>query len=363
MAIRLSLLILLCFGMLPRPVCGQGNTPKYSNEFLTLGVGARAFGMGGSMAAHTNDVTAGYWNPAGLTNTGPGSQLMLMHASYFAGIANYDYGAFSTALPDSSRLAISVIRLAIDDIPDTRFLFDASGALSYNNLRYFSAADYAFLLSYARRLPVLGGVQAGGNVKIIYRSVGSFSRAWGFGMDFGLQKTWGHWRIGLNGRDVFGTFNAWSHNPDELRTIFTSTGNVIPVNTLEITLPRLISGGSYEWKLPANFSLLASLDLLTTFDGKRNTLIRTNFASFDPYAGLEAGYKDLVFLRFGASQFQQVSGLRGETHWIYQPAGGIGFRLKELTIDYAMTDFSNNAAALYSHIFSIKVDFYEKAGK
>ena len=40
---------------------------KYSNEFLAIGVGARAHGMSGAQAAIASDVTAAYWNPAGLT--------------------------------------------------------------------------------------------------------------------------------------------------------------------------------------------------------------------------------------------------------------------------------------------------------
>ena len=43
------------------------NAPKYSNEFLYIGVGARGLGMGGAQAASVNDITSGYWNPAGLT--------------------------------------------------------------------------------------------------------------------------------------------------------------------------------------------------------------------------------------------------------------------------------------------------------
>lgn len=36
--------------------------PKYSNEFLSLGVGGRALGMGGAQVSQVNDVTAGYWS-------------------------------------------------------------------------------------------------------------------------------------------------------------------------------------------------------------------------------------------------------------------------------------------------------------
>ena len=50
------------------PCCGFGQFRKYSNEFLNIGAGARGLGMGASVSASVNDGTAGYWNPAGLTN-------------------------------------------------------------------------------------------------------------------------------------------------------------------------------------------------------------------------------------------------------------------------------------------------------
>jgi hypothetical protein len=43
-----------------------GQAPKYSNEFLSIGVGARALGMSNSCVAGVNDVTSGYWNPQAL---------------------------------------------------------------------------------------------------------------------------------------------------------------------------------------------------------------------------------------------------------------------------------------------------------
>ncbi len=360
---KCNLKLLLLLGAIPlflMEAVGQDNTPKYSNEFLTLGVGARAFGMGAQGVAFVNDVTSGYWNPAGLLRVSPDHQLMLMHSSYFAGIANYDFGAFTTRVADSSRIAFSVIRFSVDDIPDTRFLFDADGRIDYSRIQFFSASDYAFLVSYAQSVPFLGGVQVGGNVKVIRRIAGDFSKAWGFGFDFGAQKSVRSWQLGLSARDIFGTFNVWSHNDDQFREVFNDTGNDVPVSTTEITLPRLILGIARAFEIREIFSVLGSVELQTTLDGKRNTVIRSNFASIDPSFGLEVGYNNAIFLRFGTGQFQRIKEFSGDNAWRHQPAAGIGFKIRELTIDYALTDVGDQAEGLYSHVFSIKVDFNEK---
>ena len=73
---------------------------NYSNEFLTIGVDAASLGMSKSVVATTNDVNAGYWNPAGLLHV-KDYQGSLMYSSYFAGIANYNYAAF--AMPIDSQ--------------------------------------------------------------------------------------------------------------------------------------------------------------------------------------------------------------------------------------------------------------------
>ena len=67
---------------------------SYSNEFLTIGVDAAGLGMSKSVVATTNDVNSIYWNPAGLVGI-EDYQGSLMHASYFAGIANYNHAAFA----------------------------------------------------------------------------------------------------------------------------------------------------------------------------------------------------------------------------------------------------------------------------
>ncbi|MBL4862151.1 MAG: hypothetical protein JKY09_03925, partial [Crocinitomicaceae bacterium] len=65
--------------------------PKYSNEFLAIGIGADALGLANSVVAQTDGVNSGYWNPAGLTAVDQWLEVGLMHSEYFAGIAKYDY--------------------------------------------------------------------------------------------------------------------------------------------------------------------------------------------------------------------------------------------------------------------------------
>ncbi len=339
----------------------QDNTPKYSNEYLNIGIDARAFAMGLSMTSHVNDVSAVYWNPAGLLDMEADHQLELMHAAYFAGIANYDFIGYARILDEKSSIGISALRFSVDDIADTRFLFDPTGAINYNNVQFFSASDYGFFVSYARELPFLGGLKTGGNVKVLHRMVGKFATSWGFGVDLSAQKSIGKWNFGLVAKDVFGTFNAWSHNAEEVAQVYQLTGNQIPENTLEISLPRLLAGISRNIRINDAFNVLTTLDAVWTFDGKRNTLLRTNLTSMDPMFGLEIGFKNIAFLRGGINQFQQIERFDRSKYWTFQPNAGIGIRLGEVSIDYALTDIGDQSAGLYSNVFSLKVDFFSGA--
>lgn len=335
----------------------QDKSPKYSNEFLNLGVGARAMGMANTQVAITDDVTSSYWNPAGLTDIKEKYEVSLMHASYFAGIANYDYIGFATSIDSLSYVAGSIIRFAVDDIPDTRFLYDANGAINYDNLRFFTAADYGFLLSYARLIPKLNNLSLGGNVKIVHRKVGEFASAWGFGLDFGAKMKVKNWRFGAMFRDVFGTFNAWSHNSELVSDIYLQTGNIIPDNTVEVTLPKLIMGVAYQFQIKDKVGILPSIDLDWTFDGRRNVPLNSEVLSINPHFGIEIDYKKLAFLRLGVDNFQKIKNFDGTESLSYQPSFGLGVNIKIITIDYAFIDIGDFSESLYSHVFSLKVSF------
>ena len=157
------------------------SAPKYSNEFLSIGVGARAFGMSNSVIASVEDVTAGYWNPSALVKQEDKIQLSFMHSALFSGIANYDYLGISTKVNDNAALSFSMIRFGVDGIPNTLDLV-RNGQIDYNRVTEFSAVDYAFTISYAQKA-IKNGLSIGGSAKIINSKAGEFTTAWGFGID------------------------------------------------------------------------------------------------------------------------------------------------------------------------------------
>jgi hypothetical protein len=329
---------------------------KYSNEFLAIGVGARALGMSNSYVASVNDVTSGYWNPAGLLGITSNIEVSLMHAEYFAGIAKYDYGSFATRLDTNSALGFSMIRFGVDNIPNTTELIDANGNINYDRVTSFSAADYAFITSYARKTKV-PGLNIGGNAKVIHRLVGDFARSWGFGLDVGLQYHKNNWRFGAMARDITSTFNAWSFSlSDEMIDVFQRTGNEIPESSVEVTMPRLIVGAARTVSIKEKFSIMAEANMDFTFDRKRNVLIKSNFASIDPHLGIEVGYLNFIFLRAGLGNIQTVTDIENRSETSFQPNMGVGVKIGKLSIDYALTDIGDRSVALYSNIFSLKLD-------
>lgn len=335
---------------------------KYSNEFMNIGVGARALGMANSIVASNNDVTAGYWNPSALLLQKNNIELGLMHAEYFAGIAKYDYVGVSKKIDSNSVAAISVLRFGIDNIPNTLDLVDPNGNIDYSRITNFSATDLAILLSYARKIPSLKGILLGGNFKIINRKIGPFATAWGFGLDASATYHYKNWRFAAMAKDISGTFNAWSYSfTDDEKATLQATGNVIPSNAIEITKPSLILGAARTFVFKKDFSVLGEINLYNTFDRKRNTVIKTNLWSLEPRAGIELGYKKMIFFRTGIGNIQKQLNTDGSAYITsFQINIGAGIHYKIFTIDYAMSDIGDNSIALYSNIFSLKIDINPK---
>ena len=239
---------------------------------------------------------------------------------------------------------------------DTTELIDSQGNIDYNRIRLFSTADYGFTFSYARKLN-FSGLQYGVNAKVIRRIIGKFASSWGFGFDAGLQFEKNDWQFGLMLRDITNTNNVWNIDEAAYKKIadaIPGQNQELPEST-EITAPKAQLGLSKKFIIRYDYSILAAANINMRF-AKTNDLLSTDFISVDPALGFEFGYTDLVFLRAGAGNFQNIQQLDGAEKVGFQPNIGLGFKYKGIQVDYALTNLGNQNTTLYSNIFSVKVD-------
>jgi hypothetical protein len=343
---------------------------KYSNEFLQIGIGGRGLAMSNAQTASSEDIYAGYYNPAGLARINNTFQVGIMHSEYFAGIAKYDYVSFAVPIQDRKRtVGFSFVRFGVDDIPNTLFLVQPDGTVDYNKITSFSAADYAFGFHYAQKLPI-EGMTVGGSAKIIYRQIGKFAKAVGFGIDAGLQYRLKGWQFGFMARDLSSTFNAWSFNfSDAEKQVLVQTNNELPKNTLEITAPTFMLGVAYNGNIKNKFFISPELNFALTTDGKRNVLIAAKPVSIDMNFGLEMKYvaaTDIdVAVRAGAGNLQRSTDELGKKRFTVAPNIGVGVHIKIISLDYALTNLTtikdaDGGSGLYSHVISLRLDINKK---
>lgn len=331
-------------------------TRKYSNEFLSIGVDAAALAMGNSVVSNVQGVTSGYWNPAGLMQV-KDYQGALMHASYFANIAQYDYAGFAMPLNNHMALGITALRFGVDDILDTTMLIDNQGNINYDNINLFSAADYALQFSLAKK-NIFKKIDIGVNAKLIHRRIGKFATSFGFGLDAGMQLHRDTWHYGVMLRDITTTFNVWSIDKDK----FAQIQNAIPnqnqelPETTELTLPKAQLGVTKDWKITRDIGLRTALQTNLRFT-QTNSYLSSSFVSLEPVFGFEADYENMVFLRGGINNLQQEISFNNTKTMDFQPNIGVGFKYHGIQVDYALTNIASVGNALYSNIFSVKVDF------
>jgi hypothetical protein len=303
---------------------------KYAGEFLTLGVGGRALGMGGAYAANANDVTAGYWNPAGLSDI-KYPQVALMHAETFASAVEYDYMAVAFPYGENKTIGFSLIRLGVSDIPNTQnaydYVLDRPKDNAEDYITQFSAADYAMILSYAASTPF--GFSYGVNAKLIYENIGSFASAYGVGFDIGgIYAFKNGISLGVNLQDVTTTFVAWTTGRNELIS------------------PTAKIGGGYGFNLfSGRFTF--GLDTDVRFENRQfASQAHIGPVSFDFHAGGEYRFKNVVAFRAGYDDIGRLT-------------LGAGLKLSKLNIDYSFASFNQVDQLGNSHRISIQLSLEE----
>jgi hypothetical protein len=310
------IVILAMACVLPGLSTGETGFGKYAGEFMAIGVGGRALGLGGAYAALATDVTAGYWNPAGLSHI-IYPQIALMHDEQFGSLVNYDYGSVALPVGRNTSMGISIIRLGVDDIPDTRNAgVDANGNVTYDPLEftridpsrvtYFNSADWAFYFTYSKKHS--DDFSYGANVKILRRELGDNS-ATGVGFDLGLwYAPFDNAILGINLQDITTTFLAWD------------TG------TNELISPTMKIGTAYGFDaFDGRFTPVVDFDVRFE-DRQYASTVNLGPVSFDLHSGLEFQFRNVVALRAGYSDVKQIT------------FGG-GIQLPKLAIDYSFAKF------------------------
>ena len=305
---------------------------KYGNEFLTIGVGGRQLGMGTAGLSINCDVASAYWNPAGLAGLKE-AEFMLQHDERYGELVNFDYAAFAMPFFDDYVHALSVIRLGVDGIPDTRNAlidFDGNGILDnfdridYDKVTYHNASDWAFIYTIAKNDTSL--FSYGMNIKFIYRDLME-SSAMGVGFDVGLiyspiDKLF----LGAAVQDVTTTYLGWDTGKKEL----------IP--------PTLKLGAGYYFEM-FNGIFSPAVDFNFRFDNRKySSMAAIGPITIDIIPGVEFVYKSIVALRAGYNDTKQVT-------------LGLGLKVYRLSLDYAFAKFSSEENNLgNTHRISLKLN-------
>jgi len=334
---RASFIVLAAVLILP----ANARATRLAGEFMAIGGGGRALGMGGAFAAVAGDASTIYWNPAGISGM-ERREALAMHAERFGDLVNFNFGAYAqpTSLLDKryeAAFGFALMHLGVDDLivtnhltlveqPDgSKVLLDENGRpIDYDSLPRESDNSFALLNTFALKT-AYGRV--GATLKLIYNDAIAGESSTGIGIDLGYLRRdllVDHLDVGVKVQDATGTYISWS------------TG------TNEFILPMVKVGAAYEIvSKQLNGSLLLAADADVYFDDRRSaSQFWVETTSSDLHLGAELAFQNTVMVR---------GGLDGEN-----PTTGAGIRFRSLGFDYAYLHHDDFEA---THRVSLLADF------
>lgn len=299
------------------------NVGTTAAPFLEVGVGSRAVGMGGAFVAVANDVSALYWNPAGISRIAR-PEAVFERVEWLADISfNYlgvviPFGRWGTAGVFLDAMSVPKMAVRTVDYPDgTGEMFDATS--------YAVGLSYAFSLTDRFSIGLTG--------KYIEERIWH-EKSHSVAFDIGtLYKT------NFNGLRIGATISNFgpSLTMDGSDLIIYYDADVSIDGNNDRIMGKLITD---EWPLPLNMQFGIAYDLLTT------KFIKMTVAAdaFHPInnsesvnTGTEIAILDLLFIRAGYQAIGQTDTEEGLTL-----GGGLRYKMfgqSYIKFDYAFADF------------------------
>lgn len=314
-------------------------TGTTSAQFLKIQIGSRAIGMGGAYVAIANDLSAIYWNPAGLTKINGNGAVNFVHTNWLAD-TKFNFASAALSLGDIGVLGMSFTSLSMPDMK-VRSEFEPEGTGEL-----FSAGDMSFALSYARA--ITDNFSLGFNGKYIQSQIWHMTAstiAFDVGVLFQTDADWLTLGISISnfgpklqytGKDVFINYD---YNTDE----FGDSENIFAnLQTDNWDLPLMFRFGmAAEFINEESNSLLAAIEARHPNDNTESISL-----------GMEYGFMKRFFLRTGYQTIFEEDSEKGLT----AGAGFVYFLAPEtpLKIDYAYADWNR---LLDVHRFSLEISF------
>lgn len=297
---------------------GRASADKFAGDFMAVGGGARALGMGGAFTGLAGDASTIYWNPAGMSGFTK-RQLLFMHSEQFGDLIDYNFASFVSptkslvSAESEGAFGIGLIHMGIDDIIVTNDLsftdVDGDGIfepldgdrVNYDpdNLKKESNNDYALFGSFAAKT---GWGRVGGTLKLLYTNTIAGYSATGIGVDLGYlyRDVFPRFDVGVKLQDITGTYLSWSSGHNEFIAPSVKVGGAYTIDSESLNGSLVLAAdgdiyfedrqdASQYWAGPYSLDLHVGAELIF----QEKVMVRGGFNAENPTAG--AGFKVSFF--------------------------------------------------------------------
>lgn len=291
-------------------------------QFLKVGIGSRAIGMGGAFTATADDISASYWNPAGLASI-PSNEASFNHVEWFADI-KIDNAAFATSVPGIGTIGAFVSVLSTNDMMVTTIdRPEGTGEIfNFNNL--------AIGISYARNLT--DNFSIGFNAKYVGENLWHMS-AKGFAVDLGTLyriQILNEFRIAASISNFGTKMQLQGRDALVMKPSGAGDGNLINTN---IEMEQFDMPLMFRFGVAADIIKTGSMRLTTAVDAVHPN-DHTEFVN----TGLEYSWNEIFFLRGGYNSLFEKDTEKGLTFGF-----GLNYKLFDFAtvkLDYAYQDLN-----------------------